>query len=118
MSAKLRECPFCGCTDVSNNDDGHTEWFECGRCGATSGYDPAPEFEGNGAAWHWNRRSDPRLAMAREALNILAETTTLLAHMLNDEAVNEEYSAQAGEHLERINAFLARDTLTALEEGK
>lgn len=53
----LEACPFCGCTDVANNDDGDHEWFECGWCHATSGFDPAPEFEGRPASFHWNRRT-------------------------------------------------------------
>lgn len=70
MSTTLLPCPFCGCTDVSNKDDGDFEWFECGWCGATSGYDPAPEFEGKAASWHWNRRDPPALPdqPEREAL--------------------------------------------------
>lgn len=57
VHAGLEPCPFCGCTDVFNNDDGDHQWFECGWCHATSGYDPAPEFEERPASFHWNRRA-------------------------------------------------------------
>ena len=53
----LLPCPFCGCTDISVDDNGHEEWMKCDWCGATGGVDPAPEFEGQSLEWHWNRRA-------------------------------------------------------------
>ena len=52
----LLPCPFCGCTDISLDNDGDYEWLKCDRCGAVGGVDPAPEHEGHSIQWHWNRR--------------------------------------------------------------
>lgn len=57
ISTELEPCPFCGCTDISVDDNGHDEWLKCDWCGATGGVDPAPELEGKSLAWHWNRRA-------------------------------------------------------------
>jgi Lar family restriction alleviation protein len=50
-------CPFCGCTDISLDDNGDYEWLKCDWCGATGGVDPSPEFEEHSVHWHWNRRT-------------------------------------------------------------
>lgn len=41
MREKLKPCPFCGCKDVLEEDDGNYPefsecWCECASCGATS----------------------------------------------------------------------------------
>ncbi|MER8827189.1 hypothetical protein NKH73_13965 [Mesorhizobium sp. M0938] len=57
MLDALKPCPFCGCHDVSPNDNGHEEWFECDWCHATSGFDEDPAFEAEPRSFHWNRRA-------------------------------------------------------------
>lgn len=56
MAEELKPCPFCGCTDIIGTGNGSHEWFECDWCGASSGQDPSPEYDGMSPAWNWNRR--------------------------------------------------------------
>lgn len=72
--SELLPCPHCGCTDIFINDNGDEEWVECKWCGATSGYDPAPEFEDKPVSWHWNRRAEAQ----QEPLPIGAVTEAML----------------------------------------
>lgn len=92
VETKLLPCPFCGCTDVSNQNDGHEEWFQCDYCHATSGYDPSPEFETEPASFHWNRRATP----PREALTAVCEVL-LDEYELEQEQIESLVQNIAGE---------------------
>ena len=98
--AELLPCPHCGCTDVSNNDNGHEEWFECDWCHATSGFDPAPEFEGQPPSFHWNRRSALVDAPAGESLDerMIAAGMIPMSKLLSGDTPLAQWEAHTGVH--------------------
>lgn len=63
MNEKLKECPFCGSTDLYERGN----YIECGRCSA---YGPSVSSE-NGAtmAEAWNRRTECGSVVVRISLD-------------------------------------------------
>jgi len=89
-SEDLKPCPFCGCTDISLDDDGDNEWLKCDWCGAIGGVDPAPEFEGETINWHWNRRPQPSPSSADKISDAEVEAA---ARAMEPMAFREEFTA-------------------------
>lgn len=118
QAPELKPCPFCGCTDILNKDDGDFEWMECDYCGSTSGHDEA--FPERTAQEQWNTRAD--LAVKVKPLprgngKLPWELDWTFLDKLHKEANSYEDGSASHVAVEAIALAVERRILSALEGG-